>query len=65
MMRLNKMSRRDAKLYSNRDSEEELFNLRNKFSKDLKEVFSAVKLSNSKKQKRISIVNSCSNTDLK
>jgi hypothetical protein len=31
------------------NSEEELFNLRNKFSKDLKEVLSAVKLSNSKK----------------
>jgi hypothetical protein len=33
------------------NSEEELFNLRNKFSKDLKEVLSAVKLSNKKAEK--------------
>jgi hypothetical protein len=48
---LDKMSERDAStlLSQIENSEEELFNLRNKFSKDLKEVLSAVKLSNSKK----------------
>jgi hypothetical protein len=65
---LDKMSERDAStlLSQIENSEEELFNLRNKFSKDLKEVLSAVKnYQTQKKQKRISIVNSYSNTDLR
>ncbi|MDG2431630.1 sensor of ECF-type sigma factor [Flavobacterium sp.] len=48
---LNKMSERDASILLSQieDSEEELFNLRNKFSKDLKEVISAVKIIKLKK----------------
>ena len=48
---LNKMSERDASILLSQieDSEEELFNLRNKFSKDLKEVISSVKIIKLKK----------------
>jgi Spy/CpxP family protein refolding chaperone len=48
---LDKMSERDAStlLSQIENSEEELFNLRNKFSKDLKEVLSAVKIIKLKK----------------
>lgn len=48
---LNKMSERDASILLSQieDSEEELFNLRNKFAKDLKEVISAVKIIKLKK----------------
>jgi hypothetical protein len=47
---LDKMSKR-CKYTSISNSEEELFNLRNKFSKDLKEVLSAKKLSNQKSRR--------------
>lgn len=48
---LDKMSERDASslLSQIESSEEELFNLRNKFAKDLKEVISAVKIIKLKK----------------
>lgn len=48
---LDKMSERDASILLSQieNSEEELFNLRNKFSKDLKEVLSAVKIIKLKK----------------
>lgn len=48
---LNKMTERDARnlLTQIENSEEELFNLRNKFSKDLKEILTGVKILKLKK----------------
>jgi DNA-directed RNA polymerase alpha subunit len=59
------MSERDAStlLSQIENSEEELFNLRNKFSKDLKEVLSQ-KIIKLKKSRRGFQSNSYSNTDL-